>query len=207
MPISISRSLVNSLNDSVREVGEEKVKMLDEIKVFRRKINMFKWKVTRLEIEEEYIAAMKTEYQTRRVTKQDQANLQALTQDSDNRKEYRKLEANIKHLKRTMNEKIEVKQAKFHGLQKKLNKYKRSTIKLEKEVSSLESTGKELQDMAKVRRNRGFAKKGGRINDVMTRRKILDQINDQQNQIQLLEKERQTLHLRTFPSFGDTKHN
>jgi len=199
--IVLDKSIIQNLNQSIRAAGQKKLDILEEIKTFRRKMNKLKWEVGRQELELRYILAKKSEYQTRRVSKQDQVIIRAGGIESKMQTDMHQLERKIKYNKKNSEAKSDKKRKQYEVLQTSLRKYKKENAKLEKQLLKMQKLHSEHKEIKGIRTKVEKSDEGRRFDTIVSKRNLLDLINIQSNTLNKLEKERARLRGSTYPCF------
>jgi len=199
--IVLDKSIIQNLNQSIRSAGQKKLDILEEIKTFRRKMNKLKWEVGRQELELRYILAKKSEYQTRRVSKQDQVIIRAGGIESKMQTDMHQLERKIKYNKKNSEAKSDKKRKQYEVLQTMLRKYKKENAKLEKQLLKMQKLHSEHKEIKGIRTKVEKSDEGRRFDTIVSKRNLLDLINIQSNTLNKLEKERARLRGSTYPCF------
>jgi len=183
----IHRNLVNDVNERIKVVGKQKVDCLDDIKVFRRQMNVLEWKLSKLDLEEKYYGAMRSEYQTKKVNKKDQIIIQSGSVESKLQSDFQYLERKNTYIKHTYKEKINKKKLIKQNLEKKLRKLKSRNQQLESSKSQAPGI-----PMIKTKHKPSNTNNHA-IDNTLMRRKMHDLIKQQAYQLQLLKEEKENL--------------
>lgn len=205
----IHRETVEVLNTQIRSIGEEKVAKLQEIKDFRRGINMLRWKAKSLDLDLKYYKHLTMEYQLRRVSKQDQEIIQMGGYESKQKAEISSLERKLAFFEKTSKQSMEEVKAKLTALKRQCKEQKDENKQLELKIAELQRDVMERVDIRNIRGGgRSVAEEKElnaqkRMDSVVTRRQLLDLVKAQADEIQFLRSELDRLRRSTFPSFTD----
>lgn len=187
--IVLDKSIIQNLNSSIRHAGRKKLDTLEEIKIFRRKMNKLKWEVARQELELKFTLAKISEYQTRRVSKQDQVVIRAGGIESKMQTDMHQLERKIKYNKKNSQAKLEKKRKQYELLQARLLKYKQENAKLDRKLSKVQRLHNEQNEIRSIRTIRAtytFHRSYSRLigNDVMRKEQFLSECTKAMNPVQ-----------------------
>jgi len=201
------RSIVQNLNGIILSAGKQQIERLNEIKQFRRGINLLNWRAKILDLEHSYFTMLTTEYQLRRVTKKDQEVIAAGGHLAKRKNECSSLEKKMNFTKSTMQSKINEKKREFKKYQMKMAEIEKSNDCLVKQIEKLQVGVASKQDIVNIRgtvsvneeKKQSTQKK---MDAVVTRRKLVDLVDAQSQEITFLRNELDRLRRRTFPSFS-----
>eukprot|EP00487_Bulimina_marginata_P009288 TRINITY_DN3664_c0_g1_i1.p1 TRINITY_DN3664_c0_g1~~TRINITY_DN3664_c0_g1_i1.p1 ORF type:complete len:246 (-),score=42.23 TRINITY_DN3664_c0_g1_i1:140-877(-) len=205
--VMCDRNVIESLNKIILTAGSEQIERLNEIKKFRRGINLLNWRAKVLDLEYRYYTLLTTEYQLRRVTKKDQEVIKAGGHDSKQKNEVSSLERKLDFTKNTMESKIKEKKKEFKKYKNRMTEINKSNQDLKKEIDKLQSDVVSKQEIINIRasisvkdeKKQSVQKK---MDAVVTRRKLVDLVKAQSEEIEFLRNELDRLRRRTFPSFS-----
>merc|ERR1712228_856325 len=201
------RNIVESLNKIILDAGAQQIERLNEIKEFRRGINLLNWRAKVLDLEHSYYTMLTTEYQLRRVTKKDQEVIAAGGHSAKRKNECSSLEKKMNFTKNTMESKIKEKKREFKKYQLRMGEIEKSNRCLVEEIGKLQIDVASKQDIVNIR---GTVSVGDekqqstqkQMDAVVTRRKLVDLVDAQSREITFLRNELDRLRRRTFPSFS-----
>ena len=211
--VMCDRAVIEKLNRVILDAGTEQIQRLHEIKNFRRGINLLNWRAKVLDLEYRYYTLLTTEYQLRRVTKKDQETIKAGGQDSKHKNEVQSLERKLQFTKSTMDAKIKEKKKALKKQQNRIQEVTASNTELASEIAKLETDVTSKQQIVNIRgsvsvqdEQRLSGQK--KMDAVVTRRKLVDLVKAQSEEIDFLRNELDRLRRRTFPSFSiaDPQH-
>jgi len=211
--VMCDRAVIEQLNRVILDAGTEQIQRLHEIKNFRRGINLLNWRAKVLDLEYRYYTLLTTEYQLRRVTKKDQETIKAGGQDSKHKNEVQSLERKLQFTKSTMDAKIKEKKKTLKKHENRIQEMTTSNKELSAEIAKLETDVASKQQIVNIRgtvsvqdEQRLSGQK--KMDAVVTRRKLVDLVKAQSEEIDFLRNELDRLRRRTFPSFSiaDSQH-
>merc|ERR1712039_843197 len=106
-------SIIEDLNEIILAAGRQQIERLNQIKEFRRGINLLNWRAKILDLSLSFYTLLTSEYQLRRVTKRDQEIIAAGGQSAKRQNECSSLEKKMNFTKQTMEKQIKEKQKEF----------------------------------------------------------------------------------------------
>uniref|UniRef100_A0A7S4G316 Cilia- and flagella-associated protein 43 n=1 Tax=Eutreptiella gymnastica TaxID=73025 RepID=A0A7S4G316_9EUGL len=200
--ILIHNSRIQELNADIRASGTEKVKILKEIKDFKKGIRAVEWETEMLDYTTGTLEVEYRHLHTLRVTKAMQEFIKG-GGEGHNETERAKLLKKIEHVKKTFEQKVEEKRKGILKI-KRLVKEKamenngledstaqaHQLVKERDEIVSLQSTGLDQVRAAKM------------MKDLRVTRKLEDVAKAQQDELMELKTRIDKLRERTFPSFA-----
>ncbi|XP_018407904.1 PREDICTED: cilia- and flagella-associated protein 43 [Nanorana parkeri] len=199
--ILLHRNVIEDLNSSIRGLGEQKIAIMVESKDFRKGIFQLEWEHKKIQMEMEDLKKKSRDITMLRVTKDIQTFLNESNYD-------RRLANQILVLEETIN--VEEKQH-----EKNVKHYKKTYKNLEKYIKNKESNeelDKELQDVlvAFSERKHIFDVVGveqsaeknvrERYMDIVQRRKLVDLVKAQAQEIAIQHTDLDRLRMKTFPA-------
>ena len=201
------RSIIENLNNIILAAGAQQIERLNEIKEFRRGINLLNWKAKVLDLEHSYYTLLTTEYQLRRVTKKDQEVIAAGGHSAKRKNECSSLEKKMNFTKNTMENKIKEKKKEFNKCEQRMAEIEKSNVSLMEEIEKLEADVYSKQDIVNIRgsvsvNDEKIQSTQKKMDAVVTRRKLVDLVDAQSQEITFLRNELDRLRRRTFPSFS-----
>jgi len=205
--VMCDRGVIQKLNRVILDAGAEQIQRLHEIKKFRRGINLLNWRAKVLDLEYRYYTLLTTEYQLRRVTKQDQETIKAGGHDSKQKNEVSSLERKLDFTKNTMDAKIKDKKKGLKKFKSRIVEMTKSNRDLTKQIAKLESDVASKQEIVNIRgtisvKDEKKLSVQKKMDAVVTRRKLVDLVKAQSEEIEFLRNELDRLRRRTFPSFA-----
>ncbi|KAJ3276471.1 Cilia- and flagella-associated protein 43 [Terramyces sp. JEL0728] len=186
--VLLHRSVVESLNDQVRHLGQLKVEALTEIKEYRKGIHALEWEIKMHDFQADDLVIRTRDIQLLRVTKE----MQEFLRSGDIYKQASEI-ANLEKIAE-------------HGQKKKnprkVLKKERENIELSKSIQELCSSvidRKKIHDV-KLTKNASSAQKDSH-RELFTRRRLVDLAKSQAQDLAILREELERLRLRTYPAF------
>lgn len=205
--VMCERGVIQSLNRVILDAGAEQCARLHEIKAFRRGINLLNWRAKVFDLEHRYYTLLTTEYQLRRVTKQDQETIKAGGHDSKQKNEVSSLERKLEFTKQTMDAKLKEKKKQLKKHKSRSAEMAKANRSVHAQIASLESDVSSKQEIVNIRgtisvKDEKKLSVQKKMDAVVTRRKLVDLVKAQSEEIEFLRNELDRLRRRTFPSFA-----
>lgn len=203
MPLSV----VNGINDEIRRLGSEQVKVLNKIKQFRKSINFMNWENQYMAKQAHNLEEYYTDLQLLHVTKELQCAIKG--NFGNQGVEYSmKVEAQIKMAKRAHDDdctKLERANAKLRHQVQQRNE---ENMRLEQQVRELEGNVLVRESIVKshlkTKEEQSEAPKHAvqNMRRIILRRRLIDLARLQTEEVDFLGQELDRLRQRTFPSFA-----
>jgi len=205
--VLVDRAVIEALNNIILDAGKEQIERLNEIKKFRRGINLLNWRAKVLDLEYRYYTLLTTEYQLRRVTKKDQEILKAGGHDSKQKNEVASLEKKLEFTMMTMDAKIKEKKKQFKKYKDQMMEINKSNDALTSDIEQVQSDVLSKKEIVNIRGSVSLTEEKKQsvekqMDAVVTRRKLVDLVAAQSDEIQFLRTELDRLRKKTFPSFS-----
>jgi len=203
----IPLSLIRDTNALIKELGAEKVKILNRTKKFRQRINFMNWEHQYLEKQAADMSDHYTDLQLMRVTKQLKMVMSGTKMDSDKVKAERS-EIHMSKLMSTHNDKVEKLTKANRKLMIAIKDRISENARLEKQLKELESNVGIRENIYKSRIESSggvvdaSARAGIKMKRVTMRRKLIDLARAQTDEVEFLRQELDRLRKKTFPSFA-----
>lgn len=204
----LHRSVVEKVNEVIREHGDKKVEILTAIKDFKKGIYELQWTNQRLELESEDWAEKTKEFQLLRVTKDLQQALRSGTAENSSSLEVQQLEKNLEHQQRLHAKNVADREAAIRRIEKQINERRRQNGGLGNQWQDL---GDMIEDERRIQMSQSMGKgEDGagqdeiiqkRMRSLVTQARLRDIALAQEGEIEALKAELERLRLRTFPSF------
>eukprot|EP00731_Ephydatia_muelleri_P020647 Em0013g374a len=200
--VLIHRSAVEELNSQIKSIGEAKLSIMTEAKDFKKGIYSLKWELKRLLMLEEDLIEKAKDIQMLKVTKELQHRLMDLdhSQEKDQR-DIAALESALELVEKTHHNNVQEKK-------RTLSKYQSQVEAMEDENKNKEKELLELWLM--VQERKGIDKLAGlpaaevnrerRMGEIVTRRRMVDLVKSQAQEVTVLRTEVERLRRRTFPA-------
>ncbi|XP_040261533.1 cilia- and flagella-associated protein 43 isoform X2 [Bufo bufo] len=200
--ILLHRSVIEDLNSNIRGLGEQKIASMVESKDFRKGIFQLEWEHKKIRMEMEDLKKKSRDITMLRVTKEIQAFLNETNYDMRISNQMQILEETI-HVQEKQHEK-NVKQYKqaIKDLEKHISRKKETNTQLDKELQDTLiafSERKHIYHVVGVEQNSEKNAKD-RYMDIVQRRKLVDLVKAQAQEIAMLRTELDRLRMKTFPA-------
>ena len=203
--VLLNRTIIEALNKKIRELGGDKVKVLEEVKDQRKAIHLLDWENQKFHMQGEDLQQKMRDFQLLRVTK----SLQELIKGGGKHKhaaEIAMLEKKSEHSKKVHEEKVNERKGKLAKLKKLIREKEADNRKLDEHIANLEVSVSERSNIYELQTHTAT---GGiqnapydRFKDIVRQRKLLDLAKAQTEEIEFLRDELERLKQRTFPSFA-----
>ncbi|KAJ3322393.1 Cilia- and flagella-associated protein 43 [Boothiomyces sp. JEL0866] len=213
--VLLHRSVVETLNEQVRSLGQLKVEALTEIKEYRKGIHALEWEIKMHDFQAEDLVIRTRDIQLLRVTKE----MQEFLRSGDIHKqasEIANLEKISEHsqkvkavLTKTHVHHLEEKANIIEKIKKKIKKKQCENIELSQRIQELNSSVldrkkihevKSIIALTLVTKNIPAAQKDTH-RELFTRRRLVDLAKSQAQDLAILREELERLRLRTYPAF------
>lgn len=198
-------SIVETHNDTIKSMGDNKIKVLHKIRKFRRRINLVEWETSHHQLCANDAEQYYTDLQLTKVTRDMQTVLRDGSNQSENRvaaaverhrylsKAYkqhnRKLMKNIQQLERQLEDLLE----QNTNLQQQVNQ-QHEKLEARQTVAATRMPDSGLQASTEKARQA--------MDTIVMKRKITDMIKAQADEIEYLKRELDRLCERSFPRFA-----
>lgn len=202
-------AVVERINESIRKLGDEKVKTLTKMKNYRKRINFMAWEVEYMDRQAVNLEQHYTDLQLLRVTKNLQAALKGDAGPHKDRERVERTEQRMSVMGKTHKDKVD---RLGHQLRKVLATVRERTTenaRLVRQVKELETAVEQREGIYRSRKQargsdlRPEKQAAQRMKRVMVRRRLVDIARAQSDEITWLQGELDRLRRRTFPSFAD----
>lgn len=204
----LHRSVVEELNNNIKQLGESKIASMVESKDFRMGIIQLEWEHKKMLMNIEDFQNKMKDIQFMKVTREIQLYLNNAEQyDAKKQEEVSKLEQTIltklKHHERKVNDKKKI----IKELKKKSKHQTTENNQLETEQTELNVSVNERKHIDEVNAERRMdtgAEK--RYQEIVQRRKLVDLAKAQAQEVAVLRAEVERLRMRTFPALVQVEH-
>ncbi|XP_057306385.1 cilia- and flagella-associated protein 43-like [Hydractinia symbiolongicarpus] len=199
--VLIHRSAVEDLNSTIKTLGEMKLASMRESKDFRKGIHQLAWELKEMFMRAEDYQTTAHDLQMLRVTKELQVYLGETDRRQSKQQEIATLErtldmCNKMHGRNVQDRKRIIRKLR-HQIVSKVEENEQLDIDLEKMALSV-AERKNIHDVTADNRSDNGASK--RMQDIITRRKLVDLAKAQASEISMLRAEVERLRMRTFPA-------
>lgn len=208
--IMIHRSVVDEVNDRIRELWAEKLSIMAATKQDRGELAKSKWEQKRLDMTFEDLTDKTREFQLQRVTKSLQELIKS-GQGVDARKEAEisTLERKVEFYNSSFEAKVQERRSKLAKLRRLTKDMAKENLQLDDDIRELEisvSERKKIYDL-KFEHQDGGSKEQVAFNEAVARKRLVDIAKAQAEEIEFLREELTRLRQRTFPSFSHISNN
>ncbi|KAJ3215758.1 Cilia- and flagella-associated protein 43 [Clydaea vesicula] len=204
--VLIHRGQVERLNESIAGLGKSKVDALKEMKEYRKGIHALEWENKMLDFQADDAIIRTRDIQLLRLTKQMQEYLRSGDEYAQTT-EIIALEKRAEYSQKAHLHKLEEKNRSLHKLKKKILEKSTQNEDLDKELEGLEKTVKERNEIfqSSSKHNQAAKSDNNKLNEIYTRRRLVDLAKGQAQDIAILREEVERLRLRTYPAFSASK--
>ncbi|XP_077991965.1 cilia- and flagella-associated protein 43-like [Glandiceps talaboti] len=205
--ILIHRGVVEDLNATIRQLGEQKITAMTESKDFRKGIHVLEWEHKKNLMQIEDLMNKARDIQSLKVSRELQKYLNDADHESKKQQEIGKLEETLdlqdRHHEKNMGERKDI----IGQLRQTIRKKERDNHKLMRELQELNVTVAERKHINSVNADK-HADSGAekRMHDIVQRRKLVDLAKAQAQEVAVLRAEVERLRMRTFPALVQVEH-
>lgn len=202
--ILIHNKVVKDKNDKIKEIGEGKVKTLEEIAKFKIDLAKVQWREELLKLETADYKASEGDLKMLRIDKRLQ-NILAGRGLDENQQMAERILNQINHLYENTEKRVKQINEKKSALQKTITDLTRDNEVLENEVYEMERQENQRESLLKLRStisDQARDDPAGKFKQIATRRKMMDMIEQYREEIEFLNDELDRLRAKTFPSFA-----
>jgi len=202
--VLIDRSKVEELNAEVRRLAEIKVAHMTERMKFRKGIHILEWEHERLDRAADDLVGKTKDIQMLRVTRHmtleggDNGN-----REDKSRKDNETLERTIRQQKVIMEQMLAERERQVRMIKDKVKKLNAEGTQLEPKFETLATEVDERSMMCAVQLQAtgGVAKTNGKLREAAQRRRFVDTVKAQAEEISFLRDELERRRMKTFPAF------
>ncbi|XP_077865529.1 LOW QUALITY PROTEIN: cilia- and flagella-associated protein 43-like [Saccoglossus kowalevskii] len=205
--ILIHRGVVEDLNATIRQLGEQKIAAMTESKDFRKGIHVLEWEHKKNLMQIEDLMNKARDIQMLKVTRQLQAYLNDSNHESKIQQEIGKLEETLdlqdRHHEKNVRERKDI----LSQIRKIIRRKEKENGKLLRELQELNVSVTERKHINSVNADK-HADSGAekRMHDIVQRRKLVDLAKAQAQEVAVLRAEVERLRMRTFPALVQVEH-
>ncbi|XP_071946948.1 cilia- and flagella-associated protein 43-like [Antedon mediterranea] len=199
--ILIHRSVVEDLNGTIRQLGEQKMSAMTESKDFRKGIHILEWEHKKMVMEIEDLLNRAKDIQMLKVSRQIQDYLHNDDHEARKQQEISALEQTLDNQRGHHEKNVKEKKAILSTLRKGIRKKEQENTKVEGELQEMivcVSERKHINEVNASARDETAAEK--RMKDIVQRRKLVDLAKAQAQEVAVLRAEVERLRMRTFPA-------
>eukprot|EP00358_Blepharisma_japonicum_P005008 CAMPEP_0202943512 /NCGR_PEP_ID=MMETSP1395-20130829/3970_1 /ASSEMBLY_ACC=CAM_ASM_000871 /TAXON_ID=5961 /ORGANISM="Blepharisma japonicum, Strain Stock R1072" /LENGTH=218 /DNA_ID=CAMNT_0049641065 /DNA_START=378 /DNA_END=1031 /DNA_ORIENTATION=+ len=198
--ILIYRDVVESKNRRIREIGNEKVKVLQEIADFKIALAKVKWREELLELETEDFKESEGDLKMLRIDKRLQ-NILAGRGLDENQQMQERIRNQIEHLNINTEKRVKQIYEKKELIVKSIMELTKDNEVLENEVSEMEKQEENREQLLKLRAtisDQARDDPAGKFRQISERRRMMDKIEQYREEIEFLNDELDRLRAKTF---------
>uniref|UniRef100_A0A7S3CXA9 Uncharacterized protein n=1 Tax=Palpitomonas bilix TaxID=652834 RepID=A0A7S3CXA9_9EUKA len=200
------RSVLKEVNTRIHTLGGEKIKILKEIKDYRKGILRLDWETKKLFLEADDITFKTREFQLLRVTKNLQETLKGGYDKDRHAEKIKTLERQLEFNEQMHAKRLEEKRRNLEKLLRQIEDMADENDKLDEDLHDLDEAVEEREKLHEIQqaksKNTVTTEAKKRMQRTVNRRKLLDIAKAQTLDIELLREELVRLRARTFPSFA-----
>ncbi|KAM3925380.1 cilia- and flagella-associated protein 43 [Leptodactylus fuscus] len=200
--ILLHRSVIEDLNSNIRGLGEQKIASMVESKDFRKGIFQLEWEHKKIQMEMEDLKKKSRDITMLRVTKEIQTFLNETNYDARISNQMQILEETINVQEKQHEKNVKQYKQVIKDLEKHINKKKETNSQLDKELQDALisfSERKHIYDVVGVEQNLEKNARD-RYMDIVQRRRLVDLVKAQAQEIAILRTELDRLRMKTFPA-------
>eukprot|EP00294_Goniomonas_avonlea_P007777 CAMPEP_0114562008 /NCGR_PEP_ID=MMETSP0114-20121206/12300_1 /TAXON_ID=31324 /ORGANISM="Goniomonas sp, Strain m" /LENGTH=1687 /DNA_ID=CAMNT_0001747665 /DNA_START=89 /DNA_END=5153 /DNA_ORIENTATION=+ len=201
--LSVDREVLEARNQTIQQLGREKVQVMQETKDFKRKIHMLRWDNEVLDARSKGVQEDTRYYQLLRVTKSLQEMIKGGVKDK-NAAEVATLEKQLEHAKDLHDIRVDEMKRKLFKIHRSIREKEVENEKLEEYVQDLAVSVAQRDKIMQVRASEAETgeEREYRMQELVWRRLVLEEARQQSEDIDILKSEVDRLRQRTFPSFA-----
>jgi len=196
----IHRSAVEDLNTTILTLGRSKLASMYESKDFRKGIHQLAWQLKEMFMRAEDAETAAQDLQLLRVTKELQVYLSDTDQRQSKQQEIATLEKTFEMYQHMQQRKVQDKRRCVRKLRHQINEKSNENNELDYSLEELSLSVAERRTIDEANDDDDKSGKAERMNDIITRRKLVDLAKAQASEIGLLRSEVERLRMRTFPA-------
>ncbi|CAM4726849.1 unnamed protein product [Leuciscus chuanchicus] len=205
----IHRGVIEDLNSTIRALGGQKIASMVECKDFRKGIIQQEWDHRRMRMELEDLSNKARDIQTLRITQEIQDYLTETSNDNMVSKHLTTLERTIDLQETTHQKKIETSKKQIKHLNRQHSHMQEKNAALDLRMADMEITVAERRNIVEAVAMGDDKKTEAEKNyqDIILRKKLLNIVGAQSEEILLLRAEVEKLRMKNFPSLSQLHYN
>ncbi|XP_077093180.1 cilia- and flagella-associated protein 43 isoform X2 [Siphateles boraxobius] len=205
----IHRGVIEDLNSTIRALGDQKIASMVECKDFRKGIIQQEWDHRRMTMELEDLSNKARDIQILRITQEIQDYLNETSNDNMVSKHLTTLERTIDLQETTHQKKIETCKKQIKHLNRQDARMREKNAALDLRMADMEITVAERRNIVEAVAMGDNKKTEAEKNyqDIILRKKLLNIVGAQSEEILLLRAEVEKLRMKNFPSLSQLHYN
>ncbi|XP_033633066.1 cilia- and flagella-associated protein 43-like isoform X1 [Asterias rubens] len=199
--ILIHRGVVEDLNGSIRQLGEQKIAAMTESKDFRKGIHILEWEHKKMVMQIEDLLNKARTIQMLKVSRDLQNFLHNEDHEARRQQEISTLESTLENQRAHHEKNCEERKKIVKKLRQTIRGKEKNNATLDKDLEEMNVSVAERKHINEV--NAAMRNVGGsaqRMRDIVQRRKLVDLAKAQAQEVAVLRAEVERLRMRTFPA-------
>ncbi|XP_072041951.1 LOW QUALITY PROTEIN: cilia- and flagella-associated protein 43-like [Amphiura filiformis] len=199
--ILVHRSVVEDLNGTIRQLGEQKIAAMTESKDFRKGIHSLEWEHKKMVMQIEDLLNKAKNIQMLKVSRELQEFLHNEDHEGRRQQEIQILEQTLENQRGHHDKNIGERKKVLKKLRHTVRKKEKDNADLDNQLEEMNvcvAERKHINDVNAAMRNNTGAQK--RMQDIVQRRKLVDLAKAQAQEVAVLRAEVERLRMRTFPA-------
>ncbi|XP_022080756.1 cilia- and flagella-associated protein 43-like [Acanthaster planci] len=199
--ILIHRGVVEDLNGSIRQLGEQKIAAMTESKDFRKGIHILEWEHKKMVMQIEDLLNKARTIQMLKVSRDLQTFLHSEDHEARRQQEISTLESTLENQRSHHEKAVEERKKTLRGLRHTIWSKEKNNAGLDDDLEEMNVSVAERKHINEV--NAAMRNVGGsaqRMKDIVQRRKLVDLAKAQAQEVAVLRAEVERLRMRTFPA-------
>lgn len=205
--VLLHRSVIEDLNASIRQLGDQKLSKMIESKDFRKGIHSLEWEYKKMIMEIEDLLNKLKAIQMLKVSRDLQEYLHNEDQESRRQQEMQTLEHTLENQRMHHRRHLEDRKKIYNKLKQSIRAKELENAQLDRELEETSvcvAERKHINEVNASMRNETGAEK--RMQNIVQRRKLVDLAKAQAQEIAVLRAEVERLRMRTFPALVQVEH-
>ncbi|KAK7108965.1 cilia- and flagella-associated protein 43-like isoform X2 [Littorina saxatilis] len=205
--VLVQRSVVEELNNTIKQLGESKIASMVESKDFRKGIIQLEWEHKKMSMQMEDLENKMKDIQFMKVTREIQAYLNEGDYEAKKQQEIITLEQTILLQKKHHEKNVAAKKRIMTELRNSMKQREGNNHILDKDLEELNVAVNERRHIDEVNADRRMDTGAERrYQEIVQRRKLVDLAKAQAQEVAVLRAEVERLRMRTFPALVQVEH-